>query len=228
MLQVEIIHPDGTSRTVQVPADAMIGKSGQSEIRLDNWRIGKEHAHLFRSPAGILVEDMGAFGGVSINGQRFNGQSGPLKPGDVIGIGPYKLKVSDLGSADIAAPVPERPREASASSVAPVAEVPVPSAEVARRQQEFEWRRHLHGRLLEVMDLRRQDVHHMSDDRLRAETSRLIAEILDELDAEIPAELDREALSKQVLDEAIGLGPLEELLNDDSVTEIMVDRKSVV
>lgn len=224
MLQVEIIHPDGTSRTVQVPADAMIGKSGQSEIRLDNWRIGKEHAHLFRSPAGIIVEDMGAFGGVSINGQRFNGQSGPLKPADVIGVGPYKLKVSDLGSADVAAPVPERPHEASASPVAPVVEVPMPSAEVVRRQQEFEWRRHLHGRLLEVMDLRRQDVHHMSDDRLRAETSRLIAEILDELDAEIPAELDREVLSKQVLDEAIGLGPLEELLNDDSVTEIMVNR----
>lgn len=64
----------------------------------------------------------------------------------------------------------------------------------------------------------------MSDERLRSETSRLIAEIMEETDAEIPPELDRKALSKQVLDEAIGLGPLEELLADDSVTEIMVNR----
>ncbi|MEO6147588.1 MAG: CpaF family protein, partial [Sulfuriferula sp.] len=40
----------------------------------------------------------------------------------------------------------------------------------------------------------------------------------------IPPELDCDLLCKLVLDEAIGLGPLEELLADDSVTEIIVNR----
>lgn len=239
MLRVEIIQPDGASRTVEVPGEAVIGKGAQNEIRLDSWRIGKEHAHLFKTPAGVLIEDVGAFGGVSVNGQRINGQSSPLRPEDVIGIGPYKLKVVDLGSVlaeagegrDAASSAPEAPG-VEEGRVAPPgrdrpdeAESPLPSgAEQARRQLEFEWRKLLHGRLLEVMDLRRQDVHQMSDERLRAETARLIAEILAETEAEIPPELDRELLSKQVLDEAIGLGPLEELLADDSVTEVMVNR----
>jgi pilus assembly protein CpaF len=44
------------------------------------------------------------------------------------------------------------------------------------------------------------------------------------MDADIPADLDRALLRKQVLDEAVGLGPLEELLADDSVSEVMVNR----
>ncbi|THF64570.1 FHA domain-containing protein [Pseudothauera nasutitermitis] len=238
MLRVEIIQPDGTAKTVEVPGDAVIGKGAQNEIRLDSWRVGKEHAHLFKTPAGVLVEDVGAFGGVSVNGQRINGQSSPLRPDDFIGIGPYRLKVTDLGTAGgegrdagtpaaaaPAASVSADPSDTPGQTQPGAAEAVAPSsAEQARRQLEFEWRKLLHGRLLEVMDLRRQDVHHMSDDRLRAETARLIAETLAELEDEIPPELDRELLSKQVLDEAIGLGPLEELLADDSVTEVMVNR----
>ncbi|MBR0567417.1 Flp pilus assembly complex ATPase component TadA [Azoarcus sp. L1K30] len=244
MLQVEVTHPDGSTRTLHVPADSVIGKGAQCEIRLDSWRIGKEHAHLFRTPAGILIEDVGAFGGVQINGQRINGQFGPLKQNDVVGIGPFKLTVREHGpdTTQDAAHGARRPLHAEfpaqATGAAPthsvvagipaststVAELPVPHADTARRELEFEWRKLLHGRLLEAMDLRRQDVHHMSDDRLRSETGRLIAALLAELDAEIPAELDRAHLSSQVLDEAIGLGPLEELLADDSVTEIMVNR----
>jgi pilus assembly protein CpaF len=44
------------------------------------------------------------------------------------------------------------------------------------------------------------------------------------MDEEIPADLDRDLLRKQVLDEAVGLGPLEELLADESVREIAVAR----
>jgi pilus assembly protein CpaF len=45
-----------------------------------------------------------------------------------------------------------------------------------------------------------------------------------EMQEDIPPELDRDLLAKQVLDEAVGLGPLEELLEDNSVTEIMVNQ----
>jgi pilus assembly protein CpaF len=42
-------------------------------------------------------------------------------------------------------------------------------------------------------------------------------------DKELPPETDRQTLAKDVLDEALGLGPLEELLDDDGVTEIIVN-----
>jgi pilus assembly protein CpaF len=74
------------------------------------------------------------------------------------------------------------------------------------------------------MDLRRHDVSSMSDEHLRAEADRLIAKTLQDMDDEIPAQLDRTSLRRQVLDEAVGLGPLEALLADESVSEIMVNR----
>src|SRR5262249_21352534 len=81
-----------------------------------------------------------------------------------------------------------------------------------------------HTLLLETMDLRRHDVHNMSDTQLRQETEALIRHILAELDSAIPTTLDHELLCRQVLNESVGLGPLEELLNDDSISEIMVNR----
>src|SRR5690606_2991887 len=54
-------------------------------------------------------------------------------------------------------------------------------------------------------------------------TTALVREII-AAEAALPGGLDREQLCSEVLDEAIGLGPLETLLADESVNEIMVNR----
>lgn len=268
MLQVEITDADGTQRLVQVPEDCVIGKGSQNEIRLDSWRLGKEHARLFRTPAGIYVEDMGSFVGVFVNGVRVEAQQGPLNGADIIGIGSFKLRVAELGSVtgvvqaaspgsrsnsaayrnqlateeiqasrDFAERRQDEVRRAQAelmadpSSARGASSAPptngfalVLAPDPRRKELEFEWRKKVHAALLETMDLRRHDVSSMSDAHLRSETSALIRQILMEQDSAIPRSLDRDLLCKQVLDEAVGLGPLEELLDDESVTEIMVNR----
>ncbi len=259
MLHIEIQAPDGKKTLMQAPDDSVIGKGVHSEVRLDSWRVSREHARLFRTPGGVLLEDMGAFGGILVNGQRIDNQYGPLKDSDTIDIGPYKLKLapagltslatvpaqdfnSGTGGAASAAPqntaaraVPEpvdpkhtRDNFNAAAPVAVAAHSPVAQAlatgDATRKQLEFEWRRKLHAKLLDTMDLRRHDVSAMSDEKLRKDTDQLIVQIIADADAEIPRHLDRDSLRKQVLDEAIGLGPLEELLADDSVSEIMVNR----
>ena len=85
------------------------------------------------------------------------------------------------------------------------------------------WGGVVHEQLLYQMDLRRKDVNRMSDEQLRAESLALIGAIVASLEDEIPAELDRDALRSNVLDESVGLGPLERFLADDSITEIMVN-----
>ncbi|MFC5475463.1 ATPase, T2SS/T4P/T4SS family [Paraherbaspirillum soli] len=265
MLQIEIIDSDGNKKLVQAPDECVIGKSAQNEIRLDSWRVSKEHARLFNTPSGVLVEDMGAFSGVSVNGVRIDGQYGPLTENEVIGIGPFKLRVIVLGAnsgmvqaahsrsrSDTAAirnqmatdelkasrqnaeriqrQVLEEQAAAEASGGAKPEQAPaagfalVIAPDPKRKELEFEWRKRIHAKLLETMDLRRHDVHSMSDELLRKETEALIRQILRETELDIPPELDRDLLCKQVLDESIGLGPLEELLADDSVTEVMVNR----
>jgi pilus assembly protein CpaF len=63
----------------------------------------------------------------------------------------------------------------------------------------------------------------MEDSELRKETEVLIREIIGRESA-LPDGIDQENLVRDVLNEAVGLGPLEELLADDSITEIMVNR----
>lgn len=73
------------------------------------------------------------------------------------------------------------------------------------------------------MDLRRVDVRNMDEDELRRITQALIAEIIAS-DTSIAADIDRSRLAKDLLNEVVGLGPLEDLLADPSVSEIMVNR----
>ena len=111
-----------------------------------------------------------------------------------------------------------------------IALAPAPPAATAAepRQQApsntgFLWRKRIHERLLDTIDLRRRDLNRMSDDELRGETTALVREII-AAEASLPPGLDRERLCREVLDEAIGLGPLEALLADEAVSEIMVNR----
>jgi len=57
---------------------------------------------------------------------------------------------------------------------------------------------------------------------LREKTRQTISQIVDREAATSPRE-ERVQLIKEILDEALGLGPLEDLLADDTVTEIMVN-----
>lgn len=233
--QVHIESPDGRSTHFDAEVEAVVGRSAHADIHLGSWRVAKEHARLVATPSGVLLEDMGAFGGVFVNGERIELQYGPLKQADVVGIGPYKLNVGlvedgqpavpDTAEIDVdcAAPgVEDVAAEDASRDQAPDRAIVVSDAQ-RRGEREFEWRKRVHAQLLDTMDLRRHDVSGMSDERLRAETSKLVAEIIQELEDELPADLDQALLHKQVLDEAIGLGPLEELLEDEAVTEIMVN-----
>jgi len=86
-----------------------------------------------------------------------------------------------------------------------------------------QWQMQLHARLLQALDLRRKDVSHMTDAALRLEAAAMLDRILAE-SQELPADIDHERLKQNVLDEVIGLGPLEPLLADPAITEIMVNR----
>jgi pilus assembly protein CpaF len=78
----------------------------------------------------------------------------------------------------------------------------------------------LHRVVVDVVDLSRID--RWSRDRLRDEVQKLGHRLAPEVDRRMPrAEVDRAV--EEVVDEVFGLGPLEPLLGDPSVTEILVN-----
>jgi len=123
----------------------------------------------------------------------------------------------------VAAQPPEaRPAISVASEKMPV---PRPVRENPESDPLFRWRVELHGILLDEMEARRIDINRMKDSELRANVRTLINDIIagmPQIADEVP---DVVELAQMVLDEAIGLGPLEKLLRDDSITEIMVNSR---
>jgi len=253
MWTIDLSNGDGASTQLKRTGSRVrIGRDADSDVRLNGWRVSRRHAEIFVSNGNAFIRDLDSSGGTSVNGARVK-THGPLLPSDRIEVGAYALQVQWLSRAAATHhPEPEatlggaarsvlmqrpcaaltaeepktRPVQAHAPSQAareaePAAAAPPPA------DPTFQWRRVLHERLLEAFDVRRVDVHRMSDAELRTRTENLIGELIERL-PEIPSTIDRQALLAAVRDEAIGLGLLEPLLADPSVTEIMVNRADEV
>ncbi|MEN4919747.1 ATPase, T2SS/T4P/T4SS family [Achromobacter spanius] len=226
MLKIELTFEDAVTRSLDIPAPVLIGRGAHCGLRIPTWRVGRQHARLLREESDIVLEDLGTLAGTMVNGVRVV-RHAPVLPDDEILIGPCRLRVSlvepEIAARDGAAATALReagapdPLRVDAGSPAP----PVPQPAPSRRR--LHDRRRLHAALLSALDLRRRDVAGMSDGMLRAEAERLLTHIV-AADAELPVDADRASLCRDVLDEAVGLGPLEPLLAAADITEIMVNR----
>ncbi|MFJ3463312.1 ATPase, T2SS/T4P/T4SS family [Achromobacter spanius] len=226
MLHIELTFEDAAQQQVKLPAPVLIGRGADCGLRISTWRIGRQHARLLCEAEIIVLEDLGTLAGTMVNGLRVV-RHAPVLPHDEILIGPCRLRVSrpkegpavPTDATDAAPQGPAQSRHSSTGGdiVGPTPAVP-PSA--AHRLHD---RRRLHAALLSALDLRRRDVAGMSDGMLRAEAERLLMQIV-ATDADLPPQADKAALCREVLDEAVGLGPLEPLLAAPDITEIMVNR----
>ena len=88
----------------------------------------------------------------------------------------------------------------------------------------------IHDRLIDYLDLRRMDIDKLGDEELWGKTEKAICDIIDqmEVDGELDDDIDRDQLVTDVLNEALGLGPLEVLLADDDISEIMVNHATQI
>ena len=88
----------------------------------------------------------------------------------------------------------------------------------------------IHDRLIEYLDLRRMDMDRLGDEELWRRTEKAIRDIIDQMEAdeELPDEVNREELLTDVINEALGLGPLEAFLASDEVSEVMVNHANQI
>jgi len=217
-------------------------------VQLKGWRIAGIHAELSQRDDGVYVSDTSGDIGTFVNSEAVK-QFGPLSVNDEIGIGSYRLSVSS-DSKNASAGVHscssqlqplvtgDDPQKSSPGISSMRSASPSPHAEAVSDNPEaqhatdtptelperFVWHKRIHVKLMEAMDVRRTDVESMDDALLTKTVKMLITGIIEKIDQDIPANIDRARLAKDVLNEAIGLGPLEDLLADDAITEIMVNR----
>ncbi|MEL5848025.1 MAG: ATPase, T2SS/T4P/T4SS family [Candidatus Igneacidithiobacillus chanchocoensis] len=205
----------------------LIGRSPQAHIQLEGWNVGKEHARIVGREDGPYVEALGALAAVVVNGERVKWY-GPLTHRDTIEVAGVILRLAAAGHVDTPpnpsgqpAPVTQETPTLEISAAAPLP-AREPELRTAIDPQWMQWRQAVEERLRGQMDLRRMDLTALSREELQRVVSALAAEVLQGM--RLPPEIDRERLIKEVVDEAVGLGPLEDLLADETVTEIMVNR----
>jgi pilus assembly protein CpaF len=85
-------------------------------------------------------------------------------------------------------------------------------------------------RLRAKLDLDKIPIERLGDEELWQRAERAIVDLVETLDTsgELPKYVDQETLIKETLNEALGLGPLEDLLADEKIDEIIVDRRERV
>ena len=207
-----------------------IGSARQNDLVLKHKHIAKRHVIIYQKGTEIHLEDVGSMTGTWINRERVI-TYGPLSDQDEITIGNVRLIV-EPGEAEITtaqAPLLYK-SETHVDNVVSLNAGKQDKGEVARKvdNELLYWSKIVHDQLIAEMDLRRKDVHSMSDTQLRSEAEQLLDGILSKISEDFPENIDVPQLRINVLNEAVGLGPLEQFLEDDSITEIMVNTHNEV
>ena len=89
----------------------------------------------------------------------------------------------------------------------------------------FELKSEIHRKLIGVLNLER--VSSIPKDRVRAEIGRVVERLLEEERVPMTA-AEQNKIIEEVLDEVLGLGPLEPLLKEPSISDILVNRHNKV
>ena len=223
-----------------------IGRVDENDICLPKGNISKKHTRIVVKDGKIIVLDLKSTNGTYVNGRKLAGPQ-VISAADKVYIGDFILNVEppDLelpqdGAPADGAPIAEEPTvtpaiphsaagEATRPHPRPGTPTPAPShaAPPVNHGQTLQL---VHGRLIEALDLRRLDLDARGSDELWQKAEASVRQIVSRMDqtGELDPHLDREELIEDVLNEALGLGPLETWLADDSVSEIMVNSPTQV
>ncbi|CAM2156658.1 pilus assembly protein CpaF [Pararobbsia alpina] len=139
----------------------------------------------------------------------------------------YSQRAQPGSTASTSPPAP--PVTASPPSAAPRPQAAAPSdvqPDVVwlNTPEGIELRKTGHSRLISAIDLRRLNVARMSEHELSSTIGSLLRSVLASDPVFESPDIPTEVLFKSIFDEVIGLGPLESLLADETITEIMVNR----
>ena len=210
MLEVDVTYEDGRKQKLTVNLPCLIGKDPASQIHIDYWRVGKAHAKITRTGDFLQIQDLGSFIGTRVNGIN-KSYHYPLLPTDEVIIGPCRLRFKSSSQTPDQSTIGIEP-EASADC----AQLSPPLIDPVLRCA-------LHAELIELFDLRKVDLSGLSNSLLKERALTLLNELFERDDRGLSSE-QRAMLIAAVVDDVAGLGVIQALMEDPSISEIMVNR----
>ena len=190
----------------------LFGRSDDCDVFLDHNHISKEHFRLKLLEGKCVLIDLGSTNGTFLNGEKLK-KPRVLKSDDVVVAGNYTLTIErKLGLSKEEDPSLKTEEEPTDGPKPPM----VDYNEVLKT---------IHNRLIDYLDLRRLDLDLFTEEELKEKTKEATLRIIQKMrqDNEITGRFTDNQILIDILNEALGLGPLEEFLADEKISEIMVN-----
>ena len=216
-------------RTDLAPGVYVAGSGDRCRLKLEGEGVSERHAAFSVSASGVMVEDLGSDGGTFVNAIPVS-RAVRVEATTPVSIGPWTLVVSESpgGARPPAEAAPPPPAEAAPPPRAEEAgDAAAPEPEGTEDEglaaDTLSAKKQLHAALVERLDIKRLAASRIDPGQLRSRAEETLEAMIREVRDRLPPGIDENALQREILDEALGLGPLEALLSDDSVSEIMVN-----
>ena len=239
MLEIVIHQPGGSDGVAKLESGAyLVGSGPECHIRIARPEVSSRHAQFIVHDNRLTVMDLGSRNG-TFSGEGVNfypNEPYDVPAGSVIRVGRAEILVRVAAERKKSAAARAVPASSPAASRAPAvaeklfgqAKEPIPVLEITGVPERYraavrEIKRQAHRELLSRLNLKKLAVSGVSQEELARQAGAMIREILSQLTVPLPPELSAAVLEKELIQEAIGLGPLEYLLERDDITEIMVN-----
>ncbi|NLB59618.1 MAG: Flp pilus assembly complex ATPase component TadA [Lentisphaerae bacterium] len=224
-MKLEIRQPNGKAeRHALVYGVYPLGTEEGNKIVLQDSQVGRRHAILVVGRDGFWVEDLGHQTGTFIDEQRVCGRSAVL-PGQQIRIGTHSFIIhTSPAEAPLIPAAQPTSAAAPAAQSAPPKDLPTPDQAAPQAAQKQQIKKQIHEELLERLDIKRLTAAHIQEAELHQRTLQTLEQIVQDIQARLPRWIEPRTLINEIYHEAVGLGPLEDLLADEEITEIMVNR----
>src|SRR5690625_1034524 len=210
-----------------------IGREKEACLRLQGWRVGARHARIFIEDKQLFNEDLGSLQGTVVNNERIK-YFGPIQPQDQILIGPYRLffqlkeKTQSLSESNTKYAVSEAALKELAISTTGFS-VSAQSQQPSYQRVQEQYLQHqsliskLREQVFKQMNLREMVAVEVSQQSIKERVQQVAREALKKEHFFAKGEISEEVVLGFVLADVCGLGPLEWLLQDSEVSEIMVN-----
>jgi pSer/pThr/pTyr-binding forkhead associated (FHA) protein len=103
MMKLIIEDDEGRKTVVPVRDEITIGRQDGNTIRLTERNVSRRHARLLKENGNVLIEDLGSYNGVRVNGEKITGRT-RIKEGDLVEIGDYDLGIQGKLETSTATP----------------------------------------------------------------------------------------------------------------------------
>jgi pilus assembly protein CpaF len=228
---VEVTFPDArkTRSSFRGVAGIGVGRDLHCAVVVASPAVSRKHVEFLAAEHGLIAVDHSQ-NGTLIDGQLLKAATRQIHRAQCQAqVGPFLLKVSMSNSAlashgEAPARQPDLPLQPAQlpQPVSPLVPVVASAQQPADAVDTAPVRRRIHNLLLDYLELPKLERAMIHDPAMRDRVTAALQRILDELHQELPANLDRARWIRELSDEVLGLGPLEQLLADATVSEIMV------